>query len=164
MCQAFEDRGVRYVLVGAFAINLYAGRIGVLVATADCDVRPPADLGSLAPALEVLRARGFELEAGTEPLGSRPRDARGDPARACVRASRADVLFDLPLEISGARFEELWIRQRRYSLDGVAIRLAPLDALVRSKHLADRPKDRAFLEAHREVLERLLRAEEEPPR
>src|SRR5437879_911638 len=43
VCTRLEAAGVRYLVVGAFGINLYAGQVGVVITTADCDLMIPAD-------------------------------------------------------------------------------------------------------------------------
>lgn len=162
VCARLEADGVRYLIVGAFGINLYAGQVGLVITTGDCDVMVPADVTTLTRALKGLRQLGFSLEAGDEPLPDEgPVVLAGIVrARACVRATREDARIDLPLEISGATFDALWPEQRRFLVEGVPLRVAPLSELVRSKQLAGRPKDRAFLEAHREALEDLVRRDE----
>lgn len=163
VCARFEAAGLRYLIVGAFGINLYAGQVGLVITTGDCDLLIPADVASLSTALRTLRDLHFSLEAGDEPLPDE------DPvvlagivrARACVRASREDARIDLPLEISGASFDALWSSHRRFSVEGTTLRVAPLGDLIRSKQLAGRPKDRAFLEAHRAALEEMLRRDDD---
>jgi hypothetical protein len=38
VCERFEEHGIRYVLVGVFAINFYARQVGEVITTADCDI------------------------------------------------------------------------------------------------------------------------------
>lgn len=159
--RSLRERGVRFLVVGVFGINLHAGPHGPVISTKDCALLLPADPTQLGWALDELSGLGFELEAGGEPL------THGDPvllagivrSRACVRATRDELAFDLPLEIAGASFDELWSRRSMFELAGAEVPVAPLDAMLRSKQLADRPKDRLFLETYRSELEDLLRRE-----
>jgi len=161
-CVRLEDAGVRYLLVGAFGANLYAREVGMVFHTADCDILIPPRPRILAKALRTLRSLGYELEAGDEPLVGEE-----DPvllqgilrARAAIRALSHSARIDLMLELAGAGFERLWKRQRRVRIGAALLRLAPLDALIRSKQLANRPKDRLFLEANRAALEEMIRRE-----
>ncbi len=163
VCRALEKAGVQYVMVGAFGINVLCRARGPVIATEDCDLLLPPEVGQLATAMRILRKRGFALEAGGEPqMDEDPDNLRGIiRARACVRAVKGLVRIDLPLEIAGYDFKRLWKRHRRIRIAGVTLRVGPIDALLRSKRLADRPKDRAFLEmylhAARERLGRLRR-------
>jgi hypothetical protein len=164
-CDGLERAGVRYLVIGAFGINLYAGEVGAVFTTADCDLMLAPDKDQLRRALEVLAALGYVFEAGGEPLPDL------DPlvlagivrARAVVRAFRPDARIDLPLEAAGVDFEAMWSDQRRLVVEDVALRVGPLRMLIRSKQIADRPKDRAFLEAYRATLDEMLRRDESHP-
>jgi len=161
-CNALEQAGVRYLVIGAFGINLYAGEVGAVFTTADCDLMLAPDTDQLRRALDVLGALGYTFEAGGEPLPDL------DPlvlagivrARAVVRAHRAGARIDLPLQAAGVDFDSMWAEQRRLVVENVALRVGPLNMLIRSKRIADRPKDRAFLAAYRETLEEMLRRDE----
>jgi hypothetical protein len=78
-------------------------------------------------------------------------------ARACVRATRARARIDLPLEIAGFSFRQLWRKRRRFRVGGTSVWVAPLRDILRSKELAGREKDRLFLALYRDALEQLLR-------
>jgi hypothetical protein len=159
VCQRFEEARVRYVIVGVFGINFYARQAGQLMTTADCDIFVSAQLRTFRKSLQILVSLGFLLEAGGEPVPNL------DPvllkgilrARAVVYAARSDARIDLCTQITGARFEELWKVHREFVVEGVPIRVAPLEALVESKRLAGRPKDNLFLEQHKEIIESMLR-------
>jgi hypothetical protein len=160
-CRGLEEAGVRYVIVGAFGINLYAAQVGVVITTADCDLMIPAEPAMLATAMRTLRGLGFTLAAGGEPLPDEDLAVLEGVvrARACVHADKPGASIDLPLQISGAGFETLWAQQRRMNVGGTMLRVGPLEELLRSKQLAGRPKDRVFLEVHRAALEEMLRRE-----
>jgi len=121
------------------------------------------DVDQLRRALEVLGTLGFTFEAGGEPLPDL------DPlvlagivrARAVVRARRTDARIDLPLQAAGVNFDSMWAEQRRLMVENVALRVGPLRMLIRSKQVADRPKDRAFLAAYHATLEEMLRRDED---
>ena len=152
--QRLEVAGVRHLVIGAFGINLYAQAVGVVVNTADCDVLLPPDPDNLGRAVRILEELGYELEAGGEPLiDADEAILRGIVrALACVRAVRESAHIDLPLGMAGADFESLWRDQREARIGNQVIRVAPLAALIRSKEIANRPKDRLFLEVHKDAL------------
>jgi hypothetical protein len=60
-------------------------------------------------------------------------------------------------ETGGFDFETVWAERRSFILEGVDLPTARLTHIVRSKHLAGRPKDRLFLATHRDALEQLLK-------
>jgi hypothetical protein len=159
VCRHLEEAGIRYLVIGVFGINFYAQQVGEVITTGDCDILLPAELRTLRNALETLVSMGFELEAGSEPL------PKLDSAllkgilrtRAVVRAEREDARFDVCTQAAGAAFRELWEAQREFSVEGVRIRVAPLQGLIDSERTADRLKDRLFLEQHKEMIGMLLR-------
>lgn len=143
------------MVIGAFGIHLHAMRGGVAIPTEDCDVLLPCEAPAVAGAIDVRRRLGHELRAGGEP----PIDpdeviiagiVRG---RVVVRASRGDAQLDLVLDAAALRFQDLWPQHRGYVVEGREIRVAPLDALIRSKLAAGRTKDLLFLERFRELIE-----------
>jgi len=151
---------VSYVVVGVFGVNLYAERAGMVILTQDCDLLLRAESRILARALRVLRKRGWEMTAGGEPfLGEHPDDLtsilRG---RTMIRALRRGRQIDLALGLAGLDFEAVWKNRRVFRTQGVRVPVAPLADLLRSKELANRPKDRVFLETYRAALEELGRS------
>ncbi|MBI3854496.1 MAG: hypothetical protein HY293_02265 [Planctomycetes bacterium] len=99
----------------------------------------------------------YSLQAGGEPVDQDPDLIRGIVrALGCVRAAKKNAHIDLPLEIAGCKFKSLWKRHRRVNVGGVNLRVAPLRDILRSKKLADRPKDRLFLATYQDALEQLL--------
>ncbi len=156
---AISESGVRFLVVGAFGMNLHGEQLGPTLFTRDCDLMLPPDPVGLAGVIGILRAQGFAIEVGGEPLPDEDDVVLGGIVRhrACVRAIKEDVAFDLPLQIAGGEFEELWSRRRRFRLGEVDLPTAALEDLIRSKQLADRPKDRLFLETFRSEIEDLRR-------
>lgn len=147
-----------------YGINLYAERAGTIVTTVDCDLLIPADVSILARILGILGHLRYDFEAGREPLVDHSSSNLSGivQARANVTAHRKGVQIDLPMEIAGYDFDSLWKRHRRFRVRGGMFRVAPLADMVRSKQLADRPKDRMFLEVYRDALAPLLAADKKP--
>jgi hypothetical protein len=157
VCRELEKARVPYLIVGAFGANLYAREVGAVLTTLDCDLLLPADPAVLGRAVGVLRTLRYRLEAGGEPVDIDPALMRGIVrAGACVRAVKKTVQIDLPLSIAGCRFKSLWRNQHRLKAGGVLLRVAPLRDILRSKKLADRPKDRLFLATYEDALRQLL--------
>jgi hypothetical protein len=136
------DHDVRFVLIGGYAAALR----GSPMMTGDVDICPARDrenLARLADALRSLKARlrgapgdalfvldGRTLEAGdhfTFATDAGPIDCLGTPAGT-------DGFADLD---ASATDEDL---------DGLVVRVASLEDLIRMKRAADRPQDRIAVE------------------
>jgi predicted nucleotidyltransferase len=135
--RVLNDRKVRFVLIGGFAGRLY----GSPTVTNDLDLcyaRDPENLERIAGALRELRAHlreaperlPFRLDAKT--LGA------GLNFTFETDAGNLDVL-GMPSGTHG--FEELDRTAEALDLDGLTVRVASLDDLIRMKQAAARPKD-----------------------
>jgi hypothetical protein len=150
-CVALEGAGVRHVVIGGFGMNLYALKRGVIVSTHDCDLLIPAEADVLLSALGALRGRGFLIEADGEPLlGEGASIAEGlVRARTTLRAVKDAQCVDLHLDARAMEFEDCWARRTAHVVEGVALQVAPLDAIVASKRAVNRRKDQLVLEMWR---------------
>lgn len=116
--------------------------------------------GSWPAARSTLRAAGFALQAGGEELLPDEVVAAGIVRQvATVRATRGQESVDLITWLRTLDFEELWRGQRSFTVRGAPVRTAPLEAILRSKQLAFRMKDRMFLEQFKEVITEALELE-----
>lgn len=151
---------VRFVVIGVWGANYYAPSGGALFTTLDRDLFLPPDPENLLSAWSVCASQGFALYAGSEPLDA-PRDESLARAvverRALTRASDGQgVDVDLSLVMSGFDFETVWTARRSFDVEGIAIPVARLTHIVKSKAAAGREKDRLFLAMHEDALARPL--------
>lgn len=102
---ALSKSGIRFVIVGAFGLNLHAERAGPVLYTRECDVMLPPEAEALTCAIRILRGLGFEIEAGGECLPDEDHVVITGSVqqRACVHAASGDIAFDLPLQICFSR-------------------------------------------------------------
>jgi hypothetical protein len=155
---ALGDAKVRYCVIGVWGANYYTS--GSLFVTHDQDLFVPPDAANLLAGWHVCEALGLELSAGDEPL-DRPRDlhlAQAVTARnALTTATDGDLLrIDFTMVMGSFGFDDVWRRNRRFVLGGIAVPVAALGDIVAAKAAADRPKDRLFLATHAEELRKLL--------
>ena len=135
--RVLSDHAARFVLIGGFAGRLY----GSPTVTNDLDLcyaRDPENLERMAAALGELRAH----------LRGAPQDL---PFRLDAKTLQAGLNFtfasdagnlDLLGMPSGTRgFEDLDRTAEALDLDGLTVRVASLDDLIRMKQAAARPKD-----------------------
>ena len=152
--RALDAAGVDYVLIGGLAAVLH----GSPAMTNDADIVPAADEPNLERLAGVLR----ELDARIRS----PRDPDGvpfDPHPALLASMAVLNLttrcgdLDLALHPAGLHDHRALVeRSVSYEIDGIRVRVACLADIIRSKTVADRPKDRLTLP--------LLRALEEERR
>lgn len=159
---ALRRADVRFVVIGLAGVNYWAFQGGQIFTTTDRDLFLPLDSDNELRAWETCEQLGFELWSGNEPL-DKPRDRflaeRVVERQVAVSASSGDVAVDLSLTMAGFSFEDVWKDHRNFSIDSVEVPVARLTHIVESKRIANRPKDRLFLETHADVLRQLLERE-----
>jgi hypothetical protein len=145
LLEAFVRHGVEFVAVGGFAALLY----GAERTTKDIDlcVRWSNDnLERVAAALRELRAR-LKVESYVEVPIDAALLGRMEVATWRTRSGDVDVLLGIPRDAKWklVRYEELRERGTVIAIGELAIPIAALDDIIRSKEIADRPADREAL-------------------
>lgn len=157
LCRALRDAGVPFLVVGAFGAETHFLHDANFILTHDMDLLLPPDRPTLARALAAVQQAGFELSTASEPLIWDDVILDGVIRNGVsIQATRNEQRVDLMLSAPGLEFDELWPQAREFPMRGVALPVAPLEAILRSKKLANRLKDRLFLEQFREVIEEAL--------
>jgi hypothetical protein len=152
--RVLNRHGVRYVIIGGLAAAIH-GSPAVTYDTDICYARDDKNLRRLAAALQELEARlrgpgvpaegPFQLDAKTLAIG--------DSFTCGTTAGSLDILATP----SGTRgFDDLDGGAIEADLDGLIVRVASIDDLIRMKRAAGRTKDSlgiVFLQAIKEELE-----------
>lgn len=137
MLEALNAEGVRYIVIGAVAGRM----LGSPSLTGDLDIcyeRDPANLERLSTVLMGLHAR----LRGVDPNVPFRLDARslaaGDTFTFVTDAGDLDIL-GTPAGTTG--FDDLNRTAETVDIDGLVVRVASIDDLIRMKRAAGRPKD-----------------------
>jgi hypothetical protein len=146
-----EEHGVRFVLVGGFAAVIH----GSPYVTVDVDVVPERTEENLRRLSDALRALHARIWTSAEPEGIPfDHDARSladtKVWNLVTDHGRLDVTFD-PSGTGG--YPDLERDAVRLEILGVAVDVASLADVIRSKEAAGREKDRLVLPVLRRLLE-----------
>ena len=150
LLQRLHDAGVRYVIVGGFAVIAH----GIQRSTADLDICPdpePENLARLAGVLRDLEARHAEAgEFGPDEFPYEPADpaqlSEGGNFRLDTSLGGLDVMQwirGIPGELA---YPELARDAITAEVRGIPVSVCSRAHLVAMKRAADRPLDRADLE------------------
>ena len=154
MLRRLEGQGVRYVVIGGVGATLH----GSPLPTRDADICPAGDVPNLDSLATALREMGARIRTSDA--------AEGLPFSCDAVFLRQMKLLnlitrfgdlDLSFEPSGtAGYEDLSARAVVYDLgEGLHVRVASLEDIIRSKEAANREKDRQVLPTLRLLLERI---------
>jgi hypothetical protein len=144
LLRALEEHRVQYVVIGGLAATLH----GSPYPTADVDITPATDRENLGRLAEALRELGARLRVtGTDELVDWPLDARSfDQGTTWTFVTTAGYL-DVCLRPDGTGgFADLARDATREDLgDDLAVLVASLGDVIRSKEAANRDKDLRML-------------------
>jgi hypothetical protein len=162
----FARHDVQYVLVGGLASQAH----GATRVTKDLDACPAwtsDNLARVAAALTELQARMKIGEGSVDTLEVNI-DARTihntELGAWRTIAGDIDVLLGIPSTSRWelARYDQLAKEATVIEIDGQHIPVASLDDIIRSKEIADRPKDREALDELRTLRDRQRETERQP--
>jgi hypothetical protein len=144
VCRLLNEAGVRYVIVGGFALALH----GAVRATKDVDVLIDPTLDNARRALKALAGLTYGIARELDPaeVAARPITIIGDDPRV-----------DLLTLAWSVRYADAEPKMLRVRIEDVEIPFADLDTLIRSKQTG-RLQDRADAE----TLEELKRLQARP--
>ena len=133
VCALLNAEGVKYVVVGGFAVALH----GVVRATKDVDVLVEPSLDNATRALRALEhlTWGIARELDPSDVVSKPITIVGDDPRV-----------DLLTLAWSVRYADAAPNAQRVVIEGVDIPFADLDTLIRTKQ-TDRFQDKADVES-----------------
>lgn len=151
--RAFNRVGVRYVVVGMAGINYYARRPSEAFATMDYDLFLEPMLNNVEKALRRLERLGFSI--GTTQGAFTPHELRQivRDQRTLVATTPDGLTVELLLAVSGFTFATFAKDAATVTVRGTPITVGRLTKLLKSKQVANRPKDREFLRRYKVMLQ-----------
>ncbi len=151
----FNRNRVLYVVVGVSGINYYAKDARQLILTADYDVLLKPELANVMDAIKVMKKLGFVLTTKEGRLGRITKKSVGrivSSGLTVVCENHHGNMVELCLQVSGFSFQQLSQNAREFRAGRTHITVGLLRDLLHSKEIANRPKDRLFLEKYRAML------------
>lgn len=150
--RAFNRVGVRYVVVGMAGINYYARQPSEAFATMDYDLFLEPTLKNVQKALGQLKHLGFSIGTTKGALDPRALGTIVHDQRTLVATTSDGLMVELLLAVSGFTFAEFANDAATVTVRGTPITVGRLTKLLKSKQVANRSKDRAFLRRYAMVL------------
>ncbi len=138
-CKALNEKGAKYVVVGAIACNLH----GLIRATKDLDLLIPRDVLNTGKVLEALGDSlvfGIARELDAEEVSKKPFTIIGDTPRV-----------DLLTVANRVKYEEAKEKSLVTRIDGVVIPYVDFQTLVKTK-TTGRTQDKADIERLTQIL------------
>ena len=135
MLQCLAAEGIRFLLVGAYAIAVH----GYPRATMDIDIWVMPSPDNAAATLKALRRFGAALH------GLSVDDLQKDDT--IFQIGVAPRRIDMITGASGLQFEEAFTRSVKIDIDGIEVHIPSVDDLIRNKRASGRTKDLADAEA-----------------
>ncbi|MGA7524181.1 MAG: nucleotidyltransferase [Acidobacteriaceae bacterium] len=136
---AFNEHGVEYLLVGGYAVGVYAEPR----ATKDLDIFVRPERLNSEAAYHALAAYGAPLTEVT------PADFCNDPD-SVFQIGQPPLRIDLLQKIDGVTFDEAWSKRTEAFIDGVPVHVISAEHLIRNKLASGRLQDLADAEAVRD--------------
>lgn len=139
LLRSFNDAGVRYLVVGAYAVAIH----GHPRNTHDLDIWVEASDSNADSILEALENTGYPVSPGMKMKFTQ----NGCIMRLGMKPAMIDLLTGLP----GAEFEEAFHQRTQVDMDGVKVSVVGLHHLRALKTASGRYQDLADLESLPEV-------------
>jgi predicted nucleotidyltransferase len=152
------DHEVRFVVIGGYAAVLH----GSAMFTYDADICPDPHSDNLDRLCFALTAVGARIRSASDPDGVAFRcDSEFLAGMTMLNLVTDHGDFDVSLRPSGTDgYADLLQGALEYDLDGLVVKVAGLDDIIRSKEAAARDKDRAALPQLYALRDEIARLEE----
>lgn len=141
--KAFDEKGVRYLVVGGMAVNLY----GYIRMTVDLDIMVDFNEENLRKLISVMENLNYRPKVPVKPIEFTMEDKREEWMKekgAVVFTfidlqdpiKHIDIFLKNPID-----FEKVYQARQVLHLKGIPVSLASIDDLIEMKRLSGRPRD-----------------------
>ena len=141
----FNQRNVRYVVVGMSGINFYATSPAFSFGTMDYDCLLAPTLENVRRAVDVLQRLGFTVSTSEGAVTPASLRQAVREQRTLIASTVDGILVELLLRVSGYTFAALAEDAKVFAAQGVPVQVGQIEKLLHSKRVAGRPKDKQFL-------------------
>ncbi|OGS19383.1 MAG: hypothetical protein A3J83_02025 [Elusimicrobia bacterium RIFOXYA2_FULL_40_6] len=151
----FNKKGVEYIVVGVSGVNYYAHNARQIIMTGDYDVFIKPEPKNVFKALKILKEMKYSLIAGEtvlKPIDEKTAQELANNRKTITCESYYHNIIELCLDVSGFTFETLQKNVKVFKAGKEKICVAKLRDLLKMKEIADRPKDRMFLQKYSDLL------------
>ncbi len=158
----FNQKRIKYILIGVYAIDYYVRDPAQGFHTMDCDIVVEPTPENLLTVFKTLEKMGYGFEANKEPLiGIDSWLVNKIIEHRAVVTARKQNEMPIDIVLSGGRFLfKEWDKDKRiFSVEGVKVPVGNLSRLIRAKEHSNREKDRKFLELYKIHLKEMLKFE-----
>lgn len=134
LLRIFNANGVRYLIVGAYAVMVYTEPRF----TKDLDIWVEAEPRNAAKVFDSLKEFGAPLS---------DLSARDFATSGFFQMGRPPVRIDVLMNVDALEFAEAWEKKRPGDFDGVEVNYLSREDLIKNKAASGRPQDLIDLEA-----------------
>ena len=153
--KAFDEEGVRYLIVGGFAVNLY----GYVRLTVDLDIMVDLEAGNLMNLVKIMERVNYTPRVPVKSIDlidEKTRDTWVKEKGAVVftfidlkdPVKHIDIFLKNPVD-----FERAYHARKVLTLKGIQINVASIEDLIALKQLSGRPRDIEDIAHLKKVLE-----------
>ncbi|MCK5580205.1 MAG: hypothetical protein KAJ18_02920 [Candidatus Omnitrophica bacterium] len=150
--ESFQEKKVKYVLVGGIAFNLLGG----LRNTADLDILVEMSDANLQKVVEILKKHGYGVKQPVDPTGLAHKETREDWIQnKHIKAfnfykedglKEVDIIIESPVSYQDARKDAILIK-----IGSIRLPVISVDNLIKMKKKAGRAVDRFDIEELRKI-------------
>lgn len=151
----FNKKKVQYIVVGVSGINYYAKNARNIMMTSDFDIFVNPEFENVKKAVRILKSLKFDVFVKENKIGRLSEDKIQNIIKNRVTVVGKHYyghIVELCLAVSGFSFPEMESRAITFRAGRTKIRVGHLSDILKTKKIANRPKDRLFLEKFKEII------------